>query len=151
MCIPNTCNPQPRRIPMLGTEDPMPCKRDRAFTVQAEQGIWDIGVPAKTTPSNPLQVTKFRSFYTEDKLPFYVDHTGSVSDHRLIWREEIETCDVDVLLPLIVVGLTEVDPPYSTIAKLAARDIIRHVPADRILCALPHFIYACKAALKLSK
>ncbi|BHF68805.1 hypothetical protein SprV_0301184600 [Sparganum proliferum] len=145
-----TCGCPKRRLPILGTEDPDECKSERAFTIQAQQTVWDIGKPPTVVKHQPLQDTRFKRKFLENRYPFHVNHSGTVSETKIAWQNEIDKSPIEELLPDAIEGLADKHPFYSSIAHMVIVDIIKHAPPEKVIAALPRFALAFKKTALLN-
>lgn len=139
----------PRRYPLLGENDPNSVKQERAFTMQAEQSIWDIGKPTETPQEFPMQESKFAKGMKAGEYPFEQDHTGDTSVPKLAWLTELQNLDYSLLMPELIEGLTDKRTFFAQFASLALTDLIRHGPLEKLSEALPTITLATKNAFNL--
>ncbi|VDM30878.1 unnamed protein product [Hydatigera taeniaeformis] len=137
-CKENKCGPQPRRIPLLGTEDPASEKSKRAFGMQAEQGIWDIGIPLSSRVQLPLRRSRFRVRYERGLYPFHLDYSADVFIERINWCVDIEQYDIADLLKDTLEAQSD-DSHWAHVGHLVFMDLLKHLPPVKLAGALPSF------------
>lgn len=148
-CKLDMCGCVRQRFPQLGTDDPLICKSERAFTEKARQGIWDIGHPLMSMTHAGLKHTLFRTKFYEGLTPFFLDHNDIVK--KLAWQTEIEDIDVIAIMPDLVHAMSDKDVVIYKIALMAILDILKHVSPTKVNEALPYFQIAIRNELRRSK
>ncbi|VDL57369.1 unnamed protein product [Hymenolepis diminuta] len=140
------CGSKPRRNSLLGIEDPIWKKQTRAFTMQAEQGIWDIGAPEPSMVKKPLRKSLFQERYTNRVYPFHIDYSGS-STLKISWHDDIEHCPIFELMKDTVEAQTDTDH-WSNIGFLVFKDLLKHVSPAKLASALPGFSLEFRKAMR---
>ncbi|CDS39342.1 Parkin co regulated protein [Echinococcus multilocularis] len=137
-CKEDKCGLQPRRIPLLGTEDPPSEKSKRAFGMQAEQGIWDIGKPLLSRVYLPLRRSRFRVRYERGLYPFHLDYSADVSIDRITWCVDMGQYDITDLLKDTLEAQSD-DSHWAHVGHLVFMDLLKHLPPAKLAGALPSF------------
>ncbi|VDO04315.1 unnamed protein product [Rodentolepis nana] len=140
------CGNKPRRNPLLGINDPMWKKQTRAFTMQAEQGIWDIGAPEPSMVKKPLEKSRFQERYKNRVYPFHIDYSGS-SELKVSWHNDIEQCPIIELMKDTVDAQIDSDH-WSNIGILVFKDLLKHMPPAKLATALPGFSLEFRKAMR---
>ncbi|CAH8611642.1 unnamed protein product [Heterobilharzia americana] len=110
---------QPRRYPLLGEDDRMMLK-----LIEHSQ-------------------------FSQNKKYGTLDHAGSPTPIRLIWKTELQNIDFGLLLPELIEGLTDVDQTVVNVAKVAITDILKHGPLDKLIDTLPVLTEAIRKVLTM--
>lgn len=145
----NICLNKPRIYPLLGSEDPISMKQRRAFTIQAEQGIWDIGRPSPSVIVKPLERSRFQTNYVNHIYPFHIDYSG-LSNRKIAWHDDIDQCPIADLMRDTVEAQID-NENWSHLGFLVFKDILKHVSPAKLAKALPAFSQEFKNTMRRSK
>ncbi|KAM7542897.1 hypothetical protein Aperf_G00000003154 [Anoplocephala perfoliata] len=127
-----------RGLQLLGTDDPLWKKQNRAFGIQAEQGIWDIGAPMSSRVEMPFEKSRFRVRYERGLYPFQIDYSGNISTQKVFWLSDIEQYDVGDLMKDTLEAQTD-NPHWSNVGHLVFKDLLKHLSPTKLMTALPAF------------
>ena len=149
-CAEDKCGLLPRRVPLLGIVD-HPCEKSkRAFQVQAEQGIWDVGRPISSWTQLPFRRSRFRDRYERGLYPFQIDHSGDVSLLKIAWCVDIDQYDITDLMKDTLEAQSDI-PHWAHLGHLVYMDLLKHVAPIKLATALPSFSAEFRKMMRRSK
>lgn len=149
-CKEDRCGVLPRRVPLLGSNEPQSEKAKRAFDVMSRQEIWDVGNPGISTMHEGHKKSRFRNRYERGLYPFHIDHSGDVSGFKIAWTMDIEQVDVCDLLSDTIEAQCD-NSHWAGVAHIVFMDLLKHVPPVKLAAALPQFSTEFRRLMKMSE